>query len=95
MNSNSSTDVIAELSTWTVGGGILLTALAPLSLPILMLTAVAVIPLVAPVLAVVLAVALVAAPILLARRLVRSLKPRTRFHLGSSRGTPGSSPAKG
>jgi hypothetical protein len=49
MNSQS-TEVIDEVSKWTVGLGILTVALAPLSIPILVLTAAALIPLAVPVL---------------------------------------------
>jgi hypothetical protein len=56
MNSQS-TEVIDEVSKWTVGLGILTTALAPLSIPFLLLTAAAVIPLAIPVLALGLVVA--------------------------------------
>ena len=64
-------EVIDEISMWTVGLGILTMSLFALSLPILLLTAVALLPLVLPLLAIGLVAALVAVPILLVRRLVR------------------------
>ena len=62
-----------EIWKWTVGGGILLMALAPLALPILILTLVAVLPLVVPVLAVGLVVGVIALPVLLIRKVGRSV----------------------
>jgi hypothetical protein len=77
--SSSSTEVIDEASKWGVGLGILTTVLAPLSIPFLLLTAVAVIPLVVPVLALGLVVAIVAVPFLLirgiGRRVIASRRP--------------------
>jgi hypothetical protein len=77
MNSQS-TEVIDEVSKWGVGLGILTMALAPLSIPFLLLTAVAVIPLVAPVLALALAVAIAAVPFLLIRGLGRRVSASRR-----------------
>jgi hypothetical protein len=71
--SRTSTEVIDEVSKWGVGLGILTMALAPLSIPFVLLTAVAVIPLVAPVLALGVAVGVVAVPFLLIRGLGRRL----------------------
>ena len=71
-------DVAHEVSVWAVGGGIIVTALFPLAIPILALTAVAVLPLLLPVVALGLAVALVALPILA----VRAAGPWTRKTLG-------------
>ncbi len=65
--SSRSTEVIEEVSKWTVGLGILTLALAPLSLPFLILTAVALIPLLAPLLVAAVAAALIAVPVLLIR----------------------------
>jgi hypothetical protein len=73
----SRAELVDEISKWTVGGGIVLVALAPLALPILILTAVAVLPLLVPLLA----VGVIALPILLLRKLGRSLgllRPRRR-----------------
>lgn len=76
-SARSRAEIVDEVSKWGVGGGILVTALAPLSLPILILTAVALLPLVVPLLA----VAIIAVPVLLLRKLGHSLsriKPRPR-----------------
>jgi hypothetical protein len=62
-----------EIWKWTVGGGILLMALAPLALPILILTLIAVLPLVVPVLALGLVVGVIALPVLLIRKVGRSV----------------------
>jgi hypothetical protein len=70
MNSQTR-EVIEEVSTWTVGFGILTMALAPLSIPIFLLTAVALIPLLLPVLAIALVAAVVVVPFLLIRGLGR------------------------
>ena len=72
-------EIVDEASKWGVGAGILLTALAPLSLPIVILTLVAVIPLVVPLLAVGLVAAVVALPVWLVRKLARSVS-RIRTH---------------
>lgn len=80
-SARSRAEIVDEVSKWGVGGGILVTALAPLSLPILILTAVALLPLVVPLLAVGLVVAIIAVPVLLLRKLGHSLsriKPRPR-----------------
>jgi uncharacterized membrane protein YhaH (DUF805 family) len=73
MNAESTTpsraEVVEEVSKWGVGAGILTVALAPLSIPILVLTAVALLPLLVPVVALGLVAAIVAAPMLVARRL--------------------------
>jgi hypothetical protein len=60
-------DVAHEVSVLAVGGGIIVTALFPLAIPILALTAVAMLPLLLPVVAVGLAVALLALPVLAVR----------------------------
>jgi membrane protein implicated in regulation of membrane protease activity len=60
-----------EASAWAVGGGIITMALFPLALPIILLTAATVIPLLLVALALGLVAAVVAAPILLLRRVVR------------------------
>jgi hypothetical protein len=80
-SAGSRAEIVDEVSKWAVGAGILVTALAPLSLPILILTAVALLPLVVPLLAMGLVVAVIALPVLLLRRLGRSIgriKPRRR-----------------
>jgi hypothetical protein len=70
-----------EIWKWTVGGGILVVALAPLALPILVLTIVALLPLAVPLLAVGLVAGVIALPVILVRKLVRSVRgsgPRRR-----------------
>ena len=69
----SRAEIVDEASKWGVGAGILVTALAPLSLPILILTLVAMLPLVVPLLAVGLVAAAVALPVFLIRKLGRSV----------------------
>jgi hypothetical protein len=80
--SPSRLEVVDEVSKWGVGGGILLTALAPLSLPIVILTLVALLPLAVPLIAIALVAGVIALPVILLRKLVRSLKrigpPRRR-----------------
>jgi len=61
------TEAIEVVSTWTVGLGILTLALAPLSVPFLILFAVALIPLLVPLLAAAVVAALIAVPVLLIR----------------------------
>jgi membrane protein implicated in regulation of membrane protease activity len=60
-----------ELSNWGVGLGIVTVALFPFAIPIIILTAVALLPLLVPVLALAIVAAVVAAPIALVRRLRR------------------------
>lgn len=67
----SRAEVGDEISKWTVGGGIIILALFPLALPILLLTAFAVLPLLLPALAAGLLIGIVALPMLLVRRLRR------------------------
>jgi hypothetical protein len=62
-------ELTEEASAWAVGGGIVTMALFPLALPIILLTAVAAIPLLLIALGVGLVPAVVAASILLLRRL--------------------------
>ncbi|HSD25206.1 MAG TPA: hypothetical protein VLB79_12870 [Solirubrobacterales bacterium] len=83
-----------EVWKWTVGGGILLMALAPLALPILILTLVAVLPLAVPLLAIGLLAAAIALPAMLVRRLGRSV---SRIGPRGPEGTPAASskPATG
>jgi hypothetical protein len=81
-------DVAYEVSVWAVGGGIIVTALFPLAIPILALTAVAVLPLLLPVVAVGLAVALVALPVLAVRAVVRPVKVRGRTSAAGQQATP-------
>jgi hypothetical protein len=70
-----------EIWKWTVGAGILVVALAPLALPILILTIVALLPLAAPLLVLGLLAGVIAVPIMLVRKLGRSVRgfgPRRR-----------------
>jgi hypothetical protein len=69
----SRTEAFDEVTKWGVGGGMVLTALAPLSLPILILTVVALLPLVVPLLAVGLLAGAIALPIMLIRKLASSV----------------------
>ena len=71
-------EVLEQVSMWTVGLGILTFALAPLSIPILALTAVALLPLLVPVIALALVAAIVAGPVFLVRGGVRILRGRRR-----------------
>ena len=75
---NSRAEIVDEVSKWAVGGGIVIVALFPLALPILILTAVAVLPLLLPVVAAGVLVAVVALPILAARSLARRARHALR-----------------
>ena len=68
-NAHSSIETVAGASVALVGAGAVTFALAPLALPILILTVIAGIPLLLPVLALGLLAAVVVVPIRLARRL--------------------------
>jgi hypothetical protein len=72
-NAPSRAELVDEASKWGVGAGILLTALAPLSLPIIILTLVALLPLAVPLLAAGLLAGVIAVPVILIRKLVRSV----------------------
>jgi uncharacterized membrane protein len=75
------TEVIQEVSKWSVGAGILVVALAPLAIPILVLTGVALLPLLVPLIP----LALIAGLIYLPVRLVRSVRRRRRsLHRGAA-----------
>ena len=73
MNAESSTpsnaEVVDEFSKWGVGAGIVVVAMAPLAIPIVVLTAVAILPLLVPVIAIGLLVGVVALPVKLVRRI--------------------------
>jgi hypothetical protein len=69
-------EVLEQVSMWTVGLGILTMALAPLSIPILALTAVALLPLLVPVIALALVAAIVAGPVLLVKGAITSAEGR-------------------
>jgi Flp pilus assembly protein TadB len=101
MNANTRAEVIDEASKWNVGAGVVTMALFPLALPLLVLTAVAVVPLLLIPLAGALALAVVAAPLLLlwglGRRAMRALRrPSTPVTSGrETRSLPtGPPPAK-
>ena len=68
-------EIVDEILKWTVGGGMIILALFPLALPILALTALAVLPLLLIAAPAGLLVAAVALPILLVRTLVRRRAP--------------------
>jgi len=78
MNSESEArdraEAIEEFSKWGVGAGILVVALAPLAIPILVLTGVALLPLLVPLIPLALIAGLVYLPV----RLVRSVRRRRR-----------------
>ena len=67
-------EFIEEFSKWGVGAGILTVALAPLAIPILVLTGVALLPLLVPLVPIGLIAGLIYLPI----RLVRSIRNRRR-----------------
>lgn len=71
--SPSRTEVVEEASKWGVGAGIVVVALFPLAIPILILTAAALLPLVVPLLALALLAGVVALPVLVLRRLAKSV----------------------
>jgi uncharacterized membrane protein len=73
-------EVIQEVSKWGVGAGILVVALAPLAIPILVLTGVALLPLLLPAIPLALIAGLVYLPV----RLVRSVRRRRRLRRGGA-----------
>jgi hypothetical protein len=77
-------EVVDEVSKWGVGAGILVVALFPLSIPFLVLTAVALLPLLVPVLA----AALLAGALLVTVRLGRGIVRLTRRGLGLGKEVP-------
>ena len=78
MNSESKAreraEVIEEFSKWGVGAGILMVALAPLAIPILVLTGVALLPLLLPAIPLALIAGLVYLPV----RVIRGIRRRRR-----------------
>lgn len=72
----SGADLAMEAATWAAGGGILTMALFPFALPLILLTAAALIPLLLLGLVVGVVAAVAAAPVLLARRLLRARRGR-------------------
>jgi membrane protein implicated in regulation of membrane protease activity len=65
----SRTEVIDEVSKWTVGSGIVAVALFPLAIPIVALTAIALLPLLVPLVAIGALAGVVAVPVMIVRRL--------------------------
>jgi len=65
-------EVVDEVSKWTVGAGILAVAIAPLAIPILVLTGAALLPLLLPVIPLALIGGIVYVPI----KVVRSVRRR-------------------
>jgi hypothetical protein len=89
-------EITDEISKWTVGGGIVTLALFPLALPILILTAVALLPLLVPVLAIALLGGLIALPVFLIRKLARLVsRRRPRRRRPQATGEPAPRPATG
>lgn len=73
-SSPSGAELVDEVSNWAVGGGMIVMALFPLALPILALTAIAVLPLLLPLLAIGLPIGIVALTIVFVRLVVRALR---------------------
>ena len=67
-------EIVDEVSKWGVGGGIITMALFPMALPFLILTLVALLPLAVPLLALGLVAGAIALPLMLIRKLGRSLR---------------------
>jgi hypothetical protein len=67
-------EAVDEISKWTVGAGILVVALAPLSIPILVLTGVFLLPLLLPVIPLALIAGLVYLPV----KAIRGVRRRRR-----------------
>ncbi len=74
-------EVVDEVSKWTVGAGILAVALAPLAIPILVLTGVALLPLALPLIPIALVAGLVYLPV----RAIRGLRGATGRQLVGAR----------
>ena len=98
--SPSTGDVASELTGWLVAGGILTMMLFPFALPLILLLAIGVVPLLVVPLAAGLVVALVAVPVLLVRGLLRAFRARRprpsraapHARTRTSRGRPGPLP---
>ena len=73
-------ELIEEYSKWGVGAGILVVALAPLAIPILVLTGVALLPLLLPAIPLALIAGLVYLPI----RIVRGIRERRSARRGTA-----------
>lgn len=83
--SPSPVEVADTLSDWAVGGGIVTMALFPLAIPFLMLTAVALLPLLAPVVALGVVVGVVALPVMIVRAVARRMRARGRARAAANR----------
>jgi hypothetical protein len=81
----SRTELIDEVSKWSVGLGVLTFAIAPLAFPLIVLTIVALIPLALPVIALGLVAAVIAIPVLLVRAIGRRVGRGVRS-VGDSHG---------
>ena len=77
-SSPSGAELVDEVSNWAVGGGMIVMALFPLALPILALTAIAVLPLLLPLLAIGLPIGIVALTIVFVRLVVRDVMRGSR-----------------
>src|SRR5918996_453787 len=89
-------EVVDEASKWSVGLGVVGVAIFPLAIPFVLLTALALLPLLVPVLALGLIAGVVALPVMLVRRLARTRSAsgragRSNRSRSSSR-RPGSAP---
>jgi hypothetical protein len=73
-------EVVDEISKWTVGAGILVVALAPLAIPILVLTGVFLLPLLLPAIPLALIAALVYLPV----KIVRGVRRRRALRRGGA-----------
>ena len=71
-------DVVDAISTWTVGAGILVVAFAPLAIPILVLTGVALLPLLLPAIPLAVIAGLIYLPVRIARSVRRRRRPLRR-----------------
>ena len=72
------TEIIEEVSKWGVGAGILVVALAPLAIPILVLTLVALLPLLLPAIPLALIAGLAYLPVRAVRRIRARRRPLRR-----------------
>jgi len=86
--SNARIETISEVTGWLIAGGIVTMALFPLALPILVLTGVALLPLLLPVVAVGLLAAVVAVPILGVRAAGRRVAGARRRRSAGQDATP-------
>jgi hypothetical protein len=71
-------EVVDEVSKWTVGAGIVVVALAPLAIPIVVLTGVALLPLLIPAIPLALIAGIVYLPVKIVRGVRRRRKESVR-----------------